>query len=50
MDIRSLKVDLDKLGADTTKQNIAGNFIKNLKKDIYLTEATNIIKDQWQVK
>ena len=47
MDIRSLKVDLDKLGADTTKQNIAGNFIKNLKKDIYLTEATNIIKDQW---
>lgn len=47
LDIASLKVDLDKLGADTTKQNIAATFVKNLKKDIYLHEATNIIKDQW---
>jgi carboxyl-terminal processing protease len=46
LDIASLKVDLDRLGADTTKQNIAATFVKNLKKDIYLTEATSIIKDQ----
>lgn len=50
MAIESLKVDLDKLGADTTKQAVAKTFIKNLKKDIYLTEATNIIKDQWKGK
>jgi carboxyl-terminal processing protease len=47
MKIESLKVDLDRLGADTTKQAVAKTFIKNLKKDIYLTEASNIIKDQW---
>ncbi len=47
LNIESLKVDLDKLGADTTKQNIAKTFVKNLKKDIYLNEATNILKDQW---
>ena len=46
LNISSLKVDLDKLGADTTKQNIAATFVKNLKKDIYLSEATNIINDQ----
>lgn len=46
LNISSLKVDLDKLGADTTKQNIAATFVKNLKKDIYLHEATNIIRDE----
>jgi carboxyl-terminal processing protease len=47
LDVISLKVDLDKLGADTTKQGIAKTFTKTLKKDIYVTEASNIIKDQW---
>jgi carboxyl-terminal processing protease len=50
LDVASLKVDLDKLGSDTTKQGIAKNFVKNLKKDIYLHEASNIIKDQWMAK
>ncbi|MBK0401777.1 carboxy terminal-processing peptidase [Adhaeribacter sp. BT258] len=47
LNIASLKVDTDKIGADTVKQNINTKFIKNLSKDIYLSEATNIIKDQW---
>lgn len=47
LNVVSLKVDLDKLGADTVKQNINTKFIKGLSKDIYLSEATNIIKDQW---
>ncbi|MFC5269402.1 carboxy terminal-processing peptidase [Adhaeribacter terreus] len=45
--IAALKVDTDKIGADTVKQNINAKFIKGLSKDIYLSEATNIIKDQW---
>ena len=47
LNVASLQVDLDRLGADTTKQAVAKNFIKNLKKDIYISEASNIIKDQW---
>ncbi|HSI90043.1 MAG TPA: carboxy terminal-processing peptidase [Adhaeribacter sp.] len=47
LNVVSLQTDLNRLGGDTTKIGIANKFIKGLSKDIYLNEATNIIRDQW---
>lgn len=43
--IRSLKSDLPNIQSDTSKQARTDAWITNLKKDIYLVEAVNILKD-----
>ncbi len=44
--IAPLAADVQALGGDTVKVNRASRFTKNLKKDIDLTEAVAVIKDQ----
>ncbi len=44
-DLNLMKVDLDALAADTNKLNREQKWVKNLKKDVYLYEAANIIGD-----
>ena len=40
-----LKEDLDKFGNDTTRINRENKWLKNVTKDIYIHEATNILND-----
>jgi carboxyl-terminal processing protease len=40
-----LKEDLDKFGKDTTRINRENKWLKNVTKDIYIHEATNILND-----
>lgn len=40
-----LKEDLDKFGNDTTRINRENRWLKNVTKDIYIHEATNILND-----
>ena len=44
-DIVNPKQDMDKVNADSTSITKNNEWIKNLKKDIYLSEAVNIIND-----
>ncbi len=44
-DLGLLKVDINVLSADTNKLNREQKWVKNLKKDVYLYEAANIIGD-----
>ncbi|PSR53482.1 tail-specific protease [Adhaeribacter arboris] len=45
--VTALKVDLDQAKSDSVKVNRINRFAKNLKKDIYLEEALNVVKDQF---
>lgn len=44
-DVSLMQVDLQRLSADTNKLNREKKWVLNLKKDIYLQEATNVISD-----
>ena len=44
-DVSLMKTDIEKLSADTTKLNREKKWAGNLKKDYYLNEASNVIKD-----
>ncbi len=45
--VSALKVDLAQAKSDSVKVNRVNRFAKNLKKDIYLEEALNVVKDQF---
>lgn len=47
INIAALRVDLDRVKADTVKVNRMNKFANNLKKDIYLDEALNVVKEQF---
>lgn len=44
-DVSLIKVDIQRLSADTNKLNREKKWVLNLKKDIYLQEATHVIDD-----
>lgn len=46
MNIMSLKADMAAIGSDTLKSTRQKEFLKNLKKDVYVYEAVNVIQDQ----
>ena len=45
VDISLMNIDIQRLSADTTKLNREKKWALNLKKDFYLDEASNVIKD-----
>ncbi|MDQ3290516.1 MAG: carboxy terminal-processing peptidase [Bacteroidota bacterium] len=45
--VTALKMDVDQAKSDTVKVNRLNRFAKNLKKDIYLEEALNVVNDQF---
>lgn len=45
LDVSNLSVDLSKINADTTSIARNDQFLKNLKKDIYLKEVTQVMHD-----
>ena len=44
-DVSIMKADMERLSSDTTKLNREKKWASNLKKDYYLNEASNVIKD-----
>lgn len=44
-DVSLMKVDIETMQADTNKYNREKNWVKALKKDVYLHETTNIVGD-----
>ena len=45
--VTALKTDLDQVRTDSVKVNRINKFASNLKKDIYVAEALNVVKDQF---
>jgi len=45
LDVENVKEDLAKINRDTTSVTKNNEWIKNLKKDVYLAETVNIVND-----
>jgi cell division FtsZ-interacting protein ZapD len=45
IDVSLMNSDIQRLSTDTTKLNREKKWASNLKKDFYLDEASNVIKD-----
>jgi carboxyl-terminal processing protease len=45
VDVSLMNIDIQRLSADTTKLNREKKWVSNLKKDFYIDEVSNVIKD-----
>jgi len=45
LDVKNLQVDLDYVNSDSTKITRNNEFLKDMKKDIYVDETLNVMKD-----
>ena len=45
LEVLNLRADLETIEADTVTADLNEKWLKKLKKDVYLDEAVNVIKD-----